>query len=222
METPYECILMTNVSLKRLAFVLIILIAACTHRTQKMNDTFVVPIINKPILDSVLNEPPPVPPVKTYYLAFNFLVDASGEIFYYQRQSYRWICGTGLDWDTPPPFIDLQPKDIIHIPDSNIQDFIKLNVFTVDSPDRTVSIALLKDTIRSIQLSKIIAVLKDTSNHATWLLRKATLEELVVFEHKRNQAYYDSNGIKWDSTRIGFAPNFEDMIKFTTPKVEEE
>ena len=208
--------------MKRLAFVLIILITACTQRTQKMNDTFVVPIINKPILDTVLNEPPPVPPVKIYYLAFNFLVDASGEIFYYQRQSYGWICGTGLDWNSPPLFIDLQPKDIIHLPHNNIEDFIKLNILMVDSSDRTVSIALLKDTIRSVQLLKIVAALMDTSNHATWLLRKATLEEMVVLEHKKKQAFYDPEGIEWDSTKIWYWPKFEDIKKFTTPKVEEE
>ena len=207
--------------MKTLAFIFMILISSCDLNQQKPNDTFIVPKLKRPLSNTSLDGLPLPPPIRSYYLTFNFIIDQSGQAFYYQRRLHRSICWTGIDWDTPPPFIDLQPTDIVRIPYNNIEDFINLNVFAVDSSDRLVSIALIKDTTKSDQLAKILIALENTSNHARWLLRKATQEESVVLDHKQKQAYYDSEAIIWDSSKIGFMPTSEEMMKFTRPKVDE-
>ena len=206
--------------LKTLAFTLLIFISSCHQRTRNRIDTFIVPILEKPLSDTLVDGVPLPPAIQTYYLTFNFIIDSSGQAFYYQRRSRNYICGTGMDWDTPPPFIDLQPKDIVQIPYAAIADFIKLNILSVDPSDRLVSIASINDTIKSNQLAEMLIVFKDTSNHIRWLFRKATQEESVVLKHKQKQAYYDSESIIWDSTKIGFMPTPEEMMIFTPPKVD--
>ena len=53
-------------------------------------------------------------------------------------------------------------------------------------------------------------------------LDKATQEEVVVLENKQQNLEYYSDNIKWDSTKIRFAPNLVSDIKFTAPKVEDK
>ena len=57
------------------------------------------------------NEPRrPHPILYPYYYEFNFIVDSAGEIFYFQTQRKNWLCGTGINNDTPPDFIKLKAK----------------------------------------------------------------------------------------------------------------
>ena len=204
-----------------LAFLLTILIS-CSQKSTRDENIYIVPKRQKPQVATRSNEPPPPPPIQTYYLPSNFIIDTAGQIYFYQQQFGWMICGTGIDWDTPPAFIDLKPKDLVQVPITSIEDFIKLNIVTLDSHDRRVAIASIKDTATSVGLTKIFKVFNDTTNKINWTFRKATQEEAIVLAYKQHNREYYSNDIKWDSSKIRSAPNSESDIKFTTPKVEDE
>jgi hypothetical protein len=156
----------------------------------KTNETFIVPDLKmEPFL-----------PINIY-LPFNLIVDSSGRIFYYQQQI---ISGSNDVDEELPAFINLRPKDIVQIPSSNIEDFIKLNILSNDNSEKLVAIALSVDTIKSEPLSKIRMMFKDTSNHVKWLIRKVTQEEKIVLQYKEKNKNYYPNDIKWDSTKIRF------------------
>jgi len=169
---------------------------------QGKNETFTIPLDTMPVYKTTDPKiPPPPPPNRAYYLPSNFIIDSTGNIFYYQQK----ILGNDdeiRDWNTLPNFINLQPKDIIQIPVSSIEEFIRMNILNSDSLRRYVSIASAKDTITSLGLSKIIALCNEKSNQIRWKFRMATQEELVVLDHKKRQEEYYPDKIKWDSTKI--------------------
>lgn len=177
-------------------FILIILtfIVACKHQTKDSNQLF---IISNYSSYTPGNSPAPT----NIYLPFNFIVDSVGEIFFYQQDM---IFGSDDVVQDTPQFINLQPKDIIHVPINNIENFIKLNILNVEKDDRPVSIALIKDSIKSEGLFKIINELNNKTNITRWLLRHATEEESAVLDYKKRQKRYFVQDIKWDSSRIQF------------------
>ena len=195
---------------------------SCSQKPTITDDTFIIPKRQKRQVDSKSNEPPPPPPIQTYYLPANFIIDTAGQVYFYQQQQYGWFCGTGIDWDTPPEFIDLKPKDLVRVPISTMTDFVKLNIITLDSNDRRVSIASITDTIKSEGLTKLFKIVNDTSNKIRWTFRKATQEESIVLKFKERDWEYYSDNIKWDSAKIRFPPTIDEMLKFTPPKVEGE
>jgi hypothetical protein len=202
-----------------LPFLLTVFIS-CSQQPTRTDDVYIVPQREKPQVDTTPNEPPPPPPIQTYYLTTNFIIDTSGEVYFYEQPQYAFYCGTGLDWDTPPEFIDLKPKDIVQVPINSITDFIKLNILSLDSNDRRVAIASLKDTIQSVGLSKILAACNDNSNKIKWIFRKATQEENIVLKFKKLNRRYNSEDIKWDSKKIWFPLKIDSAIKFTPPKIK--
>ena len=116
--------------MRRLQPFLLSILISCSHTLSYKNDIHIVPILTQPILTTKSSEPPPPPKIQVYYLPSNFIVDTAGSIYFYQEQQYGFFCGTGIEWDTPPEFIDLKPKDIVRIPDKSISDFIKLNILS--------------------------------------------------------------------------------------------
>jgi hypothetical protein len=193
---------------------------SCSQQPTRTNDIYVVPQREKPKVDLMPNEPPPPPPSPYYYLTFNFIIDTSGEVYFYEQPQYDFYCGTGLNWDTPPEFINLKPKDIVQVPINSITDFIQLNVLTLNSDDRRLAIASVKDTIQSIGLSKIFAMCNEDSNKIKWTFRKATQEENIVLNFKKlNRRYYPED-IKWDSTKIWLPLKIDSTIKFKPPKMK--
>ena len=165
--------------------------------------------------------PPPPPPPKIYYFPSNFIIDTGGHVYYYQQKIQGgWVCGTGMEWDIPPSFIDLQPKDIVEIPSETVDVFIKANIQFIDKSDRQFAIGSTVDTITSVGLSKILSIFKDTSYHITWTFRRTTQEENIVLSYKKSKERYYSDEVKWDSTKTFFPPKFEN-IKFTPPKANE-
>jgi hypothetical protein len=174
--------------LKNIIF--LFLFISCSDQTKNINETFIVPTLKtKP--------PPPV----DIYLPFNFIVDSSGKIFYYQQQI---IFGSDDVDEELPAFINLKPKDIVQIPTNNIEDFIKLNILSNNNSEKLVAIALSVDTIKSKSFLKIRMMFNDPSNHVKWLIRKVTEEEKIVLQYKeKNKNYYPSD-IRWDSTKIRF------------------
>jgi len=204
-----------------LPFLLTVFIS-CSQKPTRTNDVYIVPQREKPQVDTTLNEPPPLPPIQTYYLTTNFIIDTFGEVYFYEQPQYGWFCGTGFNWDTPPEFINLKPKDIVQVPINSITDFIKLNVLSLDSNDRRVAIASVKDTIQSIGLSKILAACNDNSNKIRWTFRKTTQEENVVLNFKKVNKRYNPEDIKWDSSKIWFPLRIDSSIKFTPPETKDE
>lgn len=204
-------------TLKILLPFLLIAFISCSQQSTRTDDIYIVPKRLKPQGDTKPIEPPPPPPIQTYYLQSNFIIDTAGQVYFYQRQQYGWFCGTGIDWDTPPEFIDLKPKDIVRVPINDITNFVKINILNLDINDRRVSIASIKDTIKSEALTKLFKVFNDTSNNIKWTFRKATQEESIVLKFKELNWKYYSTDIKWDSTKIRFQPTVDDMIKFTPP-----
>ena len=135
-----------------------ILILGCHQLTDKVDNTYIVPT-DSMLLPKVLGNQPPPPPIKRYYFPSNFIIDTGGHIYFYQQKiETGWICGMGIEWDTPPTFIDLQPKDIIEVPSQHLNAFIKLNIQYLDSSDRQFAIASVADTISSSGLAKIFDI----------------------------------------------------------------
>jgi hypothetical protein len=165
-------------------------------------------------------EPPPPPIVKPYYTNFNFIVDSSGILYFYQQQTYRWTCGTGLDENTPPEYIDLRPTEIVVVPKENLRRFVELNILNYDADYRVVAIGLLKDTVTSEGLYTLTQLLRDTANKTRWFLRPATQEETIALNYKKKQARFYPEDIHWDSSKTRFPPKVE-ITDFTTPKLEE-
>jgi len=206
--------------MKSFYLLLIVLVAGCNQLPTQKDNVFIVRPRIKPISDTYRKIPPlpPLPPpIQPYNLPFNIIVDSSGQLYYFQLQYSSFYCGTGINWDTPPDFMELQPKDIILLPDKGIEEFIKQNIELVEPKFRRIAIASLKDTVRSDGLVKVLKVLKDTSNQANWVFRKATQEERFVLDYKKRKAYYNADNIKWDSTKTRFQPKI-DIIKFELQK----
>ena len=209
---------------KIISIICLILILGCHQPTDKVDNTFIVPTDSMLLPKKVGNQPPPTPPIKEYYFPSNFIIDTGGHIYFYQQRiKSGWICGTDMEWNTPPSFIDLQPKDIVEVPTQNLEDFIKSNIQYLDNSDRQFAIASVSDTITSSGLAKIFSIFKDKTNNIHWTFRLTTQEENVVLSFKKSkEKYYRSDEIKWDSTKTLFSPKFESNIKFTPPKVDEE
>jgi hypothetical protein len=222
MEWNVLCIFKRN-TMKGFYLFLIVLVAGCNQLPTQKDNLFIVRPRIKPIPDTSRKIPPlpPLPPpIQTYNLPFNIIVDSSGQLFYFQTRIYSFYCGTGIEWDTPPEFLDLHPKDIILLPEKGIEEFIKQNIELVEPKFRRVAIASLKDTVRSDGLVKVFKVLRDTSIHVHWEFWDVTQEERVVLDYKKRNEYYDANYIKWDSSEISLLPKIN-IMKFTPPKWEE-
>jgi hypothetical protein len=211
-------------TLKIISIICLALILGCHQPADKVDYTFIVPTDSMLLPKKVANRPPPPPPIKEYYFPSNFIIDTGGHIYFYQQRiKSGWICGTNMDWNRPPIFIDLQPEDIIEVPAQNLEDFIKCNIQYLENADRWFAIASVADTITSYGLAKIFFVFKDKTNYIKWTFRRTTDEENVVLSFKKSkEKYYHSDEIKWDSSKTLFLPNSKSIIKFTPPKVERE
>ena len=158
-------------NMKYLSILFLTLLFGCSQRDSKIH-SFIVPIDTMPNFKNA-GTPRLPPPSKSYYFPSNFIIDSAGLIFYYQQQVYYGIeCGTGVEWNTPPPFINLKPNDIIEIPSNNIEQFIKSNIQYLDKSQRLFAIASELDTATSVGLANILTVFKDTTNHIKWNFRK--------------------------------------------------
>jgi hypothetical protein len=166
------------------------------------------------------NELPLLPNLKTWYTNFNFIIDSFGGLYFYQHQLNSSRCGTGLDENTPPEFIDLRPTQIVVVPKENLRRFLELNIFNHDAVNRFISIGLLKDTIISEGLYKLTQLLHDKSIKTQWFLRLATQEEYIALDYKKRQERFYPEDIHWDSSKTRFPPKIE-ITEYVPPKSEE-
>ncbi len=164
-------------------------------------ETFVVSKSDRTASQGTSTAIPPMPnATKAYYFPANIIIDSFGQFFYYQ-QNINWN-NDAQAASNLPAFIGLKPADIIQIPVSSIEEFIKLNVLDKDTLKRYVAIISEKDTIQSEGLSRIMALCKNQSNHIRWIFRLPTLEEAIVLGYRKRWQYYSPGAIKWDSTKI--------------------
>ena len=194
--------------MKNLLVIFLALFSGCIQPENNSNNLFIVPVRSLQFNKTQRNELPPPIQIQSYYLRYNFIIDIDGKVYFYQQEIDGSYCGIGIEWNTPPSFIDLRPNDILEIPSEQIEQFIKSNILYLKNSERLFAIASTADTIFSAGLYKIFIVLKDTSNHIDWVFRKTTQEENVVLRYKKNNKTYYAEEIKWDSTKTLFYHEF--------------
>lgn len=206
-----------------IGFITCLLLFNCAKKEEKKVDTnkpYIISQENKPKPSSkqenkqeIKNIPPPPPPPSNstipgwlVYGTNTFIIDTDSKIYYFQRNDIGFICGTETA-DTIPHFINLQPKDLIEIPNKNIYDFIKLNY--KDDFRNITFIASETDTLKSKAFFDLRKTLESfTKGLDFYHIRRTTQEEDTVLKYKKNNKYYDSEDIKWDKTKIKF-PNYK-------------
>lgn len=150
-----------------------------------------------------------------YYLPCNFIIDTGSHIYFYQREPNFSKCGF-ISWIEKvqiPLYIDLKPKDLIEIPSEGIEQFVKFNILNAAIWNRKIVIASPIDTVFSPNLSRIMKIFRDTSNHITYKFRKTTQEENFVLDYKKKgDSYYDAFEIKWDSTKTLFPEVLTEIV----------
>ena len=134
-------------------------------------------------------------------LESNIIIDENSNIYYYQKNRRADIlCNYGIENDTIPKFIGLQPKDLIKIPKDCIEQFIDENVMTKEKRKQILIMASQTDTIKD---QKFLSFLYNTKV-PTYVIRRTTQEEDTVLSYKKKNAFYYSDEIKWDKARIKF------------------
>lgn len=150
--------------------------------------------------DKKNNVPPPFIP-NGISLENNLIIDKNSNIYYYQKnRSTDILCNYGMENDTIPKFIDLQPKDLIKIPKDCIDKFIDVNVMTKEKRKQILIMASQTDIIKD---QKFLSFLYNTKV-PTYVIRRTTQEEDTVLSYKKKNAFYYSDEIKWDKSRIKF------------------
>ena len=203
--------------MKCLGAILLISLVACSQGTPDSDNTYRISAIERPTLSTNPEDPPPPPPPPpAYYLPANFVIDSAGQVYFYQQPHYGSLRSTNPNNNKLPDFIDLQPEDIVRIPDDNIKEFIQDNIVTLDRSDRLVAIALMKDTVTSSGLTKIFKVFNDTANDIKWIMRAATEEETIVLAYKQHDCKYYPNNLLWDSSKIHYI-HLKKRVQYTIP-----
>ena len=197
--------------MKKTIIICLTFFAACTQLSKGKEFTFIVSSFRKPI-----NSKEVVPPLMPVYAPFNFIVDTGGQVYYYQLQLGKPKCASGNDDYLTAPFIRLQPENIVQVPQSNLEDFIKSNILFLDKDYKYISIASFLDTVKSSSLKELITIFSDTTYKITYSIRRTTQEEQIVLDYKKRVIYYDPNSVVWDSTRIEFP------LKMITPKIQSD
>lgn len=179
------------------------LFANCNKKDTPKNSIYIISKENYKTIKILerKNIPPPPPVGGTPYGTHNFIFDNDTTIYYFQRREFSPGCGTGMENDTTPHFIDLQPHNLIQIPNNSITDFIKLN-YKGDYNNATF-ISSKSDTLKSKAYFDLINALQLSLKHRDFYhIRRTTQEEDTVLHYKKSKKYYYSNQIKWDTTRI--------------------
>ncbi|KUJ63332.1 hypothetical protein AR687_04055 [Flavobacteriaceae bacterium CRH] len=177
----------------------------CTKKeSPKENIPYIISQNNKErILNKEKIPPPPPIPGWVFYGTNSFIIDNDSKIYYSQREEIGHICGNWETSDTIPLFIDLQPKDLIEIPDNCIANFIKANY---KSNFKNITFICSKtDTLQSESFFVLEKALKSQEKYGDYYnIRRTSQEEDTVLKYKKNNESYYSDKIKWDKNRITF------------------
>ncbi|WP_163397934.1 hypothetical protein [Flavobacterium fluviatile] len=187
--------------------------------SKKENTNLNTPYVisKKDILTNISNKPrdkniPPPPPIPGWlaYGTNTFIIDTDSKIYYFQRNKIGRICINGR-FDTIPYFIDLQPKDLIEIPNNAISDFVKLNY--KDDFRNLTFISSKLDTLKSENYFVLVKAIESSlKENDFYFIRRTTQEEDTVLKYKKNNISYYSEEIKWDKNRITF-PFIKPILK---------
>lgn len=110
-------------------------------------------------------------------------------------------CGTGLDQDPfPAPFINLYPKDIIHIPADDFETFFKSKVMDSLKPEELMYIYIgsQKDSFQSAEVNQIFKKLEGDEKNRRIICRRTTQQENIVLQYKKSGKPYNPDTIKWN------------------------
>lgn len=140
------------------------------------------------------------PPRKGFYAENQLLIDKRGNLYFYQKRYFLEFCSYGSEKDTLPHFLDLQPKDIVKIPETSLDDFLSENILNKEKNRRILIVASQNDTIKNTSFFNFI----NKNKLQAYAIRRTTQEEDTVLKYKRNNDYYYSDSIKWDRTKIKF------------------
>lgn len=137
------------------------------------------------------------------YSNHNFIIDSLNHIYYfYQSRAYMPVyCGTGLDQDPfPAPFINLYPKDIIHIPADDFETFFKSKVMDSLKPEELMYIYIgsQKDSFQSAEVNQIFKKLEGDEKNRRIICRRTTQQENIVLQYKKSGKPYNPDTIKWN------------------------
>jgi hypothetical protein len=197
---------------KVLVLIMVCLFFACNRKEDVAKEDSEVqkPYIiskKKREISSKNNSIPPPPPIPGWFVygTNTFIIGKDSKIYYFQRNRAALRCGTGSENDTIPHFIDLQPKDLIKIPKDCIDKFIDVNVMTKEKRKQILIMASQTDIIKD---QKFLSFLYNTKV-PTYVIRRTTQEEDTVLSYKKKNAFYYSDSIKWDKTRIKFPENIK-------------
>ncbi|MHC0443956.1 hypothetical protein ACWA1F_01010 [Flavobacterium sp. 3-218] len=165
---------------------------------------------NKPYIISYENEmlqkyydSSAVPPPSTkgfFYGESQLLIDKKGNLYFYQKRYFLNFCSYGSENDTLPHFLNLEPKDIVRIPQKNLNDFLSENILTKEKRRQILVIGSQSDTIKNPYFLDFLK----SNIIQTYYIRRTTQEEDTVLKYKTNSNYYYSDSIKWDRTKIKF------------------
>jgi len=71
-----------------------------------------------------------LPPRKGFYAESQLIIDKKGNFYFYQKRYLLEFCSYGSENDTLPHFLNLQPKDIVKIPQTSLNDFLSENILS--------------------------------------------------------------------------------------------
>lgn len=143
-----------------------------------------------------------LPPKKSFYGESQLIIDKTGNLFFYQKEYIQILCSYGSEKDTVPHFLNLQPKDIVRIPQKYLNDFLSQNILIKEKNRQILIIGSQSDTIKNPYFLDFLK----SNIIQTYHIRRTTQEEDTVLQYKNNNNYYYSDSIKWDRTKIKF-PN---------------
>jgi hypothetical protein len=192
-----------------ISFLSCLFFMSCNKEKEKVNVPYIISEIEKQTKQVTnKNEFPPPPPVPGWltYGTNTFIIDQDLKIYYFQRNKVGFVCGNGSQNDTIPYFIDLQPKDLIEIPNNCIADFVKLN-YKKEVRNLTFISSQL-DTLKSKNYFDLIKAIETScQDRDNYRIGRTTQEEDTVLKYKKNNDSYSSDLIKWDKTKIIFDKN---------------
>ncbi|WP_264536065.1 hypothetical protein [Flavobacterium sp. N1736] len=137
-------------------------------------------------------------PFKSFYGESHLIIDKKGDLYYYQQKYTGIDCGTGRENDTLPHFLNLQPKDILKIPETILTDLLLENILNKAENRRILIIASQNDTIKNTSFFNFI----NKNKLRAYEIRRTTQEEDTVLKYKKNNESYYPDEIKWDRTKI--------------------
>ena len=180
-----------------LALFIFLFLHSCSNGKAVQEKTYIISSLAKTDVNHFINLSPPSEFTQNmYYSQFNFILDSTGILFYYFFQP-REVVG---DSSISKLLISyLRPGQLIQVPKNSTIDFLKCNILNTNKSNIKISIASVKDTIKSKIFNELYLFLKDSTKSLDYIIRPATKEEILYLYCKKKKEYYSSEGKFWDS-----------------------